>query len=251
MSLKRALIKFVLGGARRLGYDITPYWRLPQQPLVRHTRALFDKYSIDAVFDVGANLGQYHDLLRDEVGFNGLIVSFEPVREYADRLQARSAHEPNWIVKDFALGSVEESVPINVTSSPGLNSFLTPIQRDLVRHTEVVSIRRLESIFHELQRAYGFGAPYLKIDTQGFDLSVVKGAGIALGEFRALQTEASIRAGYEGMPTYLQTLDSLSEVGFEVSGMFPVWHDKALRLVEFDLVMTNRAFADPLSVASE
>lgn len=246
MPLKIRLINYVKRVARSRGYDITPLWQLEARPLVLHLRTLFKTYGIDCILDVGANLGQFYDLLRAEVDFQGPVLSFEPVRRYAEGLKARAAREPNWTVFDFALGCANESAAINVTSSPGLSSFLLPIQEDLVTHTEVVQIKTVDSIFEGLARDHNIHAPYLKLDTQGFDLEVMKGATNSIRQFRALQTEASVRPGYGGMPTYLQTIEHLSQVGFEISAMFPVWHDKALRLVEFDLVVTNRVFADTI-----
>jgi FkbM family methyltransferase len=141
--------------AQRLGYDLTPHWKQDAMPLARHLRSLFAKYAIDTVFDVGANRGQYHDFLRSDVGFKGLIISFEPVRKYSDFLKERAAKEKHWVIRDFALGNCDKSLPINVTHSPGLNSFLTPIHSELVSHTEVVSVRRLDSVYAELRSNYG------------------------------------------------------------------------------------------------
>src|SRR5262245_24145172 len=96
-EVARRVIEF----GRSCGYEITPSWRLESRPLVVHLRALFRRYSVDCVFDVGANLGQYHDLIRDEVGFAGPIVSFEPVTYYAARLKTLATGDKRWSVFDF------------------------------------------------------------------------------------------------------------------------------------------------------
>ena len=240
--------------ARSRGYDITPLWRLETRPLVLHLREVLDKYAIDCVFDVGANLGQFYDLLRTEIGWKGLVLSFEPARKYADILNSRCLGESNWRVFDYALGHESGSATINITQSPGLNSFLAPRtdqvggfwKSDSVLHTEVVQVRTLDGVFAELQRQYAFSSPYLKIDTQGFDLEVIRGAGEALREVRAMQTEASVKPIYEGQPIFIESLEYLGRLGFEISGMFPVTRDRALRLIEFDCIMVNRRFADAI-----
>ncbi len=251
MPLKKKLLTKLSRLIESMGYTVLPHWRVDRQPLARHLRALFDRYRVDAVFDVGGNLGQYHDLLRDEVAFSGWIFSFEPVRKYAEHLKKRSANEHNWRVFEFALGSAEGSAEIHVTKSPGLNSFLEPRtdvntefwQADAVSGKEVVSIRRLDQIFSALQEDCGFHSPYLKLDTQGFDLEVLKGGLSSLAAIPALQVEAAIRPLYKGMPTYQDILQYTSQAGFELSGMFPVTHDDALRLIEFDCILTNSLFA--------
>ncbi|QDL36586.1 FkbM family methyltransferase [Rhodoferax sediminis] len=242
--LKSALIRL----ARSREYELIPAWSFDRQPLARHLRAIFERYNVDCVFDVGGNLGQYHDLLREEVGFKGLVFSFEPVSKYIDILREKSESDQKWQIFDFALGSAEGSAPINVTKSPGLNSFLEP-QKDVVQNfwpagevtgIEQVRIRVLDSIFEDLRREHSFHAPYLKLDTQGFDLEVLRGSKQSLIEFRALQTEASIKPLYQGMPDYRDIIEHLAEAAFELSGMFPVSHDEALRLIEFDCLLINR-----------
>jgi FkbM family methyltransferase len=249
VTLKQFVIHQTVRLVRWRGYQLAPLWRLASQPLAHHLRAIFDRYRVDCVLDVGGNMGQYHDLLRDEVGFDGCIVSFEPVSKYSNMLMSKSATEANWHVFDHALGSSESTGEIRVTHSPGLNSFLAPRtdavkdfwRNDSVESTETVRIRRLDDVFPELQRKYGIRSPYLKLDTQGFDLEVLKGAPRTLDAVCALQTEASIKPIYEGMPSYQEMINYLTQAGFELSGMFPIVHDEALRLIEFDCLMVNSA----------
>ena len=67
---------------RKFGYEIIPSWGLEHDaPLARHLATLFQKLNIRCVLDVGANIGQYREFLRHQVGYDGLIISFEPVRE--------------------------------------------------------------------------------------------------------------------------------------------------------------------------
>lgn len=252
MKVRKLVADSVARLARAGSYEITPHWKLDRQPLVRHLRALFQYYRVDCVFDVGANKGQYRDLLRDDVGFDGWIFSFEPVSRYIEILNGRAGADPRWKIFDFALGSTDTEQAINVTRSPGLNSFLEQ-RGDMVREfwtedsiegTEQVRIRTLDGLFEGLRREYGFLAPYLKMDTQGFDLEVVAGARHSLPAVVGLQAEASIRPIYQGMPDYRASIKCLEEAGFDLSGMFEVSHDEGLRMIEFDCVMVNRVLAD-------
>lgn len=222
---------------------------MDKQPLARHLAALFSAHRIDCVFDVGGNAGQYRDLLRNDVGFDGWIFSFEPVSKYVEILKTRSLHDSKWLIHDYALGGHEHTASINVTRSPGLNSFLKPASSGVdgywtegeVVETQDVRIARLDDIFTGLQQAHQFHNPYLKLDTQGFDLEVLKGGMNSLAAFNALQTEASVKPIYEGMPRYTEMLKFGEDMGYALSGMFPVTHDDALRLIEFDCVMLNTA----------
>jgi hypothetical protein len=95
-----------------------------------------------------------------------------------------------------------------------------------------------------LQARHGFQRPYLKLDTQGHDLEVIRGAGDTLSStILALQTEASVIGIYQGMPGYIQAIQVLNERGFEITTLQPVARDRLLRVVEFDCVMRNMALA--------
>ncbi len=253
MFLKNVVRDTIIEAAKRTGYDMVPSWKVDLVPLANHLRKIFAQNNIQLVLDVGANMGQYHDFLRSEVGFKGQILSFEPVRKYSDLLKSRLAEDPRWRIYDFALGSEEGEASINVTRSPGLNSFL-PARTDVVDGfwsegaviaVEKVRIRTLDNMVSEGEIDFSNSNVYLKLDTQGFDLEVIKGALRSLPKIRALQTEASIRPIYEGMPTFLESLATMTQNSFDLSGMFPVTHDDNLRLIELDFVFVNSLFIKP------
>jgi FkbM family methyltransferase len=247
--LKQALLQRLRSAALKRHHHLIADWKLHNYPLAQHLGRLFALYQIDCVLDVGANLGQYHDLLREDAGFEGWIISFEPVQKYVNHLRRRSAADPHWIIIDYALGASHGAAEIHVTQSPGLSSFLTPSSKALpsfwegeLVNNEPVRIARLDDLLPALRSETGCRSLYLKLDTQGFDLEVIKGARDSLDHVRALQIEASIRAIYEGMPNWRESLEMLERQGFELSGMFPVHHDRSMRLIEFDCVMVNSAF---------
>ncbi len=106
-------------------------------------------------------------------------------------------------------------------------------------------LQRLDTVFDGI-----VGDPnarvFLKSDTQGYDLNVMRGAVGCLHRIAALQVEVSIRRVYKGAPTYLEVLAELSGHGFEITGMFPVQRDPQLRVVNFDCVMINSRVAAQL-----
>lgn len=232
---------------RRLGYEVVPTAFLEHHAFARHLDTLFRELRIDCVLDVGANRGQYRDFLRDRVGFDGWIISFEPVPGAVALLRDRAATDPRWLIQGYALGSEEGRQPINVMKPDFLSSFRTPdyskvrlyTERDVFDHVESVDVRTLDSVVGELRVGRPWNNPYLKLDTQGFDLEVIRGAASTLPAIRALQTEISVRPLYEKAPSYREMLDALTERGFDITAMFPVGRDERLRVIEFDCVMVN------------
>jgi FkbM family methyltransferase len=238
----------VLKVSRSFGYDIVPLREMKERDFALHLRELLARLEIDCVLDVGANAGQYRDFLRDRVLFDGTIVSFEPIARHVEALRERSRGDAKWHIEGYALGSRDGAMPINVMVSDQFSSFLEPDHArvddyaglNVADHTETVTVRTLDVVLPALQERIGFDRPYLKIDTQGFDIEVLRGAGDILPAIKALQTEASVRSIYKGMPRYTEVIHYLDERGFDITGLYPVSRDSALRLVEFDCVMINR-----------
>ena len=81
--------------AAALGFRLIPERKL-KQPVEQLARALTVQ-GIDAVIDVGANVGQYASSLR-AAGWVGPILSIEPAPEAHAVLRARAADDPRWLV---------------------------------------------------------------------------------------------------------------------------------------------------------
>jgi hypothetical protein len=66
---------------RDLARAVAPY---PEAETLRHhLRRLIRRLDINCVLDVGAHVGQYVYLLREEIGFKGHIISFEPTAAFS------------------------------------------------------------------------------------------------------------------------------------------------------------------------
>jgi FkbM family methyltransferase len=241
---------------RRFGYQAVPHDQLESIGLGLHLKRLLLTQHIDVVLDVGANRGQYRRFLREFVEFPGTILSFEPVPKLHRRLTRAAEDDPHWHIFPFALGARAETTSLNIMRADDLSSFLEPdtSHTDRFRDSNTtveearVEVRRLRDIFPKLRERFGLKRPYLKMDTQGFDLKVIEGAGSVLSEIVALQTEASVLPLYEGMPRYGETIEHLEGRGFELSGVWPITTDESMRLIEFDCVMVNPSRIDPLDV---
>lgn len=237
--------QFVTQGAKRFGYEIIPCWRTERLGFARHLAKLFDHLKIDCVLDVGANKGQYRDFIRMEVGFDGPIISFEPVRSTFQILAERARGDHNWEVKNCALGEHDGDMEINVMASSSLTSFLKPdqnhlsLENNVIVDKETVVIRRLDTLARELDLIASNNC-YLKMDTQGYDMQVCNGGGEFLKRVKALQSEMSVIPIYHGMPDYMKSIQHLESLGYALSNMFPVRLGNDLELVEFDCVMVRQ-----------
>lgn len=213
---------------------------------------LIARYDIDVVVDVGANFGQFRDTLRNEVGFEGPIVSFEPVTKFRTKLEARRHSDPSWYVEPYALGSARGKAVIHVMASPGLSSIKEPVfgaMRSLlpapdkvrVDEDESIEVRPLDEIAASHPALRCARRALLKIDTQGFDVEVIRGAREFLKQTAAIQIELSVLPIYADTPSYQDVIAELHALGLDLSGMFPVTLDAQLRVIEFDGVFVRRA----------
>jgi hypothetical protein len=96
-----------------------------------------------------------------------------------------------------------------------------------------VNISRLDEISVPLIPATG--TILLKVDTQGYEMEVLKGAGGLLGRTVALQLELSLVPLYEGAPTIAQMISFAADNGFELFNLIPGFRDKRSgRLLQAD-----------------
>lgn len=220
----------------------------PVDSLAYHLKTVLRELAIDCVLDVGAHEGEFAASLRD-LDYTGQIISFEPVRASFEVLTRARASDRAWSGQNVALGAQDGEFEMNIYNGSVFNSFLKPAENgstrfgaatELVR-TEKVPMRRLESVIDEILGVRPGARLFLKVDTQGYDLQVVRGAGRRLDAIRALQTELAARSTYSGMPSLPEALGELQQLGFELTGMFPVARElDHLRLIELDCVMCRK-----------
>jgi FkbM family methyltransferase len=100
----------------------------PIRPLLtRESLALvriLEHHGITVVLDVGANVGQYATRLRHG-GWDGRIVSFEPLPAAHAALSAAAADDPAWeIAPPVALGAEAGTVALNISAESDMSSVL-------------------------------------------------------------------------------------------------------------------------------
>ena len=241
-GIKRVIQK----AARVVGLHVGRY--PPVDSLAYHLKTLLRQLEIDCVLDVGAHEGEFSGFLRN-LDYAGEIISFEPVASSFAKLSKARATDRRWRGHNIALGAADGELEMNIYAGSVFNSFLKPAEHGTTRfrdNTQIVrvdkvAVRRLEAIVDEVLAARPGARIFLKMDSQGYELQVVRGAGKRLEAIRALQTELAARATYEGMPTLPEALSELERFGFELTGIFPVARElDHLRVIEFDCLMCRK-----------
>jgi FkbM family methyltransferase len=194
---------------------------------------LLAAHGVDHVLDVGANLGQYAQLLR-QAGYTGKITSFEPIAETHRSLTATAAADPAWTVAPrMALGARSGQVTMHVSNRSDMSSVMTieattldAIPRAFETATEDVPINRLDAVFDRFVDATD--TVFLKLDTQGSESAILEGAESVLPRIAGLQIELSLFALYRGEATYLDILRLVDEHGFGAYLFLPGYFSRKL-----------------------
>jgi len=221
-------------------------WQLVEPEQLERFLAVFE---VDCVFDVGANVGQYAERLR-EIGFKGLIVSFEPNPDTARVLRAAAAGDGQWIVDELALDEQSRPLTLNIMKSSQFSSLHEPDHSQVNTFIESNSVERqvelvtgtLAGVFPALQTKHKFRRPFLKMDTQGHDIAVAKGAGPYLKQFVGIQSELSLTSLYKDQPGFVEVLEYYRGAGFRLSALVPNNAGHFPDLNEIDCIMYNPAF---------
>lgn len=196
---------------------------------------------VEAVFDVGANSGQYATGLR-RAAYKGRIVSFEPLSKPFSVLERKTSIDRLWDCRQCALGDSDGTISVNVAGNAGQSSSVLPMLKShrnafpLANYigTEEVPIRRLDSVASEFLRPND--AIFLKIDVQGFEKQVLAGSKSTVNDHCVgMQIELSFLPLYEGGMLIPEALDLVYSLGFTLRGLLPCFMDaRSGRMLQAD-----------------
>jgi len=188
------------------------------------------------VLDVGASRGQFALFAANR--FPGAhIVCFEPLPGPAADLRRVMGDRVE--VHETAVGAAAGTAVINVSARDDSSSLL-PIgarQRREFPGTETES--QIEVPVTTLDQAIG-EAPdrpcLLKIDVQGLELEVLKGAGSTLEQVDEALIECSFVELYEGQAMADEVVVFLFEAGFRLAGVHEVTHSSDGTAIQADFL---------------
>lgn len=231
--------------ARRLGLEVHRY--NAAQSTEARLLSMMQAHQVDLVLDVGANDGGYVKHLR-QGGYDGAVISFEPLSSAHEALCRTAQADTRWTVAPrCALGDAHSEVDIHIagnsTSSsllPMLDTHVNAAPQSAVVATERVPVQRLDDLdLPLLQRA---ARPYLKIDTQGYEMPVLLGAQHTLTRCIGVQVELSMQPLYGGQVLYREVVGWLESRGFELWHLMPGFFDRRTgRLLQMDGVFFRTA----------
>jgi len=199
-------------------------------------------HEVTTVLDVGASTGCFASHLFD-AGFDGRVISFEPLtRSHSELLKAARGNS-RWIVAPpLAIGSEQGTSAINISANVGSSSLLPMLNAHLAVAPfsacvgkEMVRVTTLDDAAPDFLA--GDDVVFIKIDVQGFESEVLKGAQRTLARAAGVHIELSFVPLYEGQSLFQDTWNHLTNLGFEPWAFFPAFTDNTTgRMLQIDSV---------------
>ena len=186
------------------------------------------KFGIKTIIDIGANEGQFIDKISKILpGVN--IYSFEPLKDSFIKLEKKISDKKNITVFNFALGDEEKENIINRNEYSPSSSLLelTDLHKNAFPITkkvkeERVYIKVLDKIASELELKKKV---MIKIDVQGYELNVLRGAENAIKDVDIILIETSFYELYKKQPLFKEIYNFLSDRGFNYYGSLEQLYD--------------------------
>lgn len=211
-------------------------------------RKFFEYAEVDFVFDVGANSGQYAKRLRNEINYEGNIASFEPIDQLAQEISNFAKFDHKWDVEAIALNETEGTKQFNIMQNSQFSSLRAPTAREtnifsemnIISRSISVQCKTLDQIFNKYKEKYDFKRPFLKMDTQGSDINVVRGGLSVIRQMSGIQSELPVTQIYEGAPDYREVLYFYEGIGFSICSIFLPNRGHFPRLIDLDAVLINK-----------
>ena len=176
-------------------------------------------------FDIGARDGL--SPLWDMLARLGMIraIGFEPDHEHAEVLARR---DPHVSYQAKALGVENGELRFYLTRMPGCSSFREPNYDLLSSYPastifDLVGTRTLQvtPLSDLIKKGDVPPGDFLKIDTQGFEMEILRGAGTTLDNVVGIELEAQFKSMYKGQALLPEIKAFLEQKGFILRELRP------------------------------
>jgi FkbM family methyltransferase len=182
---------------------------------------------LEIIFDVGANIGQTQKWLRSYLPLSS-VYCFEPVPASFQKLVSATSYDERTSCFQFAFGSKKESVIIK-TFDEDL-SVLNSLKADAMNASNYALDVEIivNTIDHFCQKNHLNKIDLLKIDTEGFELEVLRGCEKMLsdGSISFVYCETGFQISNKRNTYFPDLTDYLAKKGYYFFGLYQMdFHD--------------------------
>ncbi len=154
----------------------------------RHLLKTLKRFDIQMALDIGANRGNYSNLLINEL--NCKVVAFEPIEHFCnDLINIKSRHPGNFEFFPIALSDEDGKKQIFFSAGEGEIATLENSNLELRfvanKNTEekTIQTRKLDSVVTTCSDLFN-RIDFIKIDVEGHEIAVIRGAKDTIRRFK-------------------------------------------------------------------
>jgi FkbM family methyltransferase len=174
------------------------------------------------IYDIGASVGTWTCLAKSLFP-DAKIEAFEPLAMHADGFRRWTAAWPTDIrLHACALGKTEGNATMHVMDFSDASSLLPATAECMsafhfkARAEQIVPVVPLDILVARDKLSL---PDLIKLDVQGYELEVLRGATICLGHARAVLCEVSFQKLYSGQALFHEVLSFLASHGFTLHSL--------------------------------
>jgi FkbM family methyltransferase len=209
-------------------------------PSIEHGPALKGR-KFDCVVDIGANKGQFATFARNCFP-QCRIVSFEPLDRPAGIYNSLFQNDTKTRLVRAAVGTERGTVVMHVTAQDDSSSPLAigTLQNQAFGTVVVNTLEVPCGPLSDYLRQDDLGEEnLLKIDTQGFELPVLRGAEGLLDRFSVIYCELSFRELYVGQSLASEAIAYLFQRQFNLAGVYNLTSAPNLGHLQADMLFVR------------
>lgn len=220
------------------GLEITRKWNSPTGDMPAFLRDLKKRgFACNAVLDIGAYKGWF-SYLAAEVFPQATFYLFEPLIEMQEELGAFCKEYPKSKYFSTALGSTDGALSLRTFRDLKWSGFMdVDIPAKDERTPRIVEVHKIDTLIQENK----IHIPDLvKIDVQGYELEVLKGAESLFGKTELFILETSLHNKHPSFPLFADVVAFMNERDYVVFDFPGFLRQKDSSLIECDVCFVKR-----------
>lgn len=207
-------------------------------------------YTPHTILDIGAHKGWFFHCWQDWCP-QAEVHAFEPYPESFEATQRLYGNDPRVHLQQVGVGEEPGELAFHVLNDSKVSNSFLPPQREAweqVRYgtgavTQIrVPVTTVDTYVQsqQLERIY-----LMKIDVQGYEMHLLRGAQQSLPRVDYILVEAGIQRLYEGAPRFSEVFEYLTARGFHLMSL-RAWHRGNHVLMETDMLFRRDDLAPPV-----
>ncbi|WP_032524838.1 FkbM family methyltransferase [Prochlorococcus marinus] len=223
--------------------SFTRFYLVGIYPSVEHISTLkyvLKESRIDAFLDIGSNKGQF-TLAIKSLEPNKKIYSFDPLITSKKSFDIITKNLKNIEFFPFAISDICNSQEINIPMKNDSSSLLeiSSFQKKFFGTSNVLSHQKVNVItlehWFKFNNIKDFNNGFIKIDVQGLEINVLKGANDLLEKFKYIYIELSFKEFYKSQILGWEIMNFLENKKFKFIRSENCIYDK-LELIQGDFL---------------